>query len=74
MNVRGSTMDSGVCVARKTEVWQIKDPEERKMRKKAIKLQNETTSGFKRMPFKEAMKKIREAQQAKEINRNFTRY
>ena len=76
MNVRGSMMDSGVCVARKTEVsGMIKDPEERKMRKKAIKLQNETTSGFKRMPFKEAMKKIREAQQAKRNpTENFTRY
>ena len=59
-------MDSGVCVARKMGLsGMIKDPEERKMRKKAIKLQNETTSGFKRMPFKEAMKKIRETQEAR---------
>ena len=43
----------------------IKDPEERKMRKKAIKMQNNSTSGFKRIPFKEAMKKIREVQLAK---------
>ena len=53
----------------------IKDPEERKMRKKAIKMQNETTSGFKRMPFKEAMKKIREIQAAKRNPEdNFKRY
>tara|TARA_B100001093_G_C26786755_1_gene997023 strand:+ start:1310 stop:1474 length:165 start_codon:yes stop_codon:yes gene_type:complete len=53
----------------------IKDPEERKMRKKAIKLQNETTSGFKRLPFKEAVKKIRELQKAKRNpTENFTRY
>ena len=69
-------LDLGVCVVKKTGLYgMIKDPEERKMRKKAIKLQNETTSGFKRMPFKEAMKKIRETQQAKRNpTENFTRY
>lgn len=52
-----------------------KDPKERKMRKKAIKLQNETTSGFRRIPFKEAMRKIREIQEAKKnLNENFKRY
>ena len=52
-----------------------KDPKERKMRKKAIKLQNETTSGFRRIPFKEAMRKIREIQKAKKNpNENFKRY
>jgi len=52
-----------------------KDPKERKMRKKAIKLQNETTSGFRRIPFKEAMRKIRETQEAKKNpNENFKRY
>ena len=53
----------------------IKDPEERKMRKKAIKMQNNSTSGFKRIPFKEAMKKIREVQLAKKNPEdNFKRY
>ncbi len=69
-------MGSAVCVARKMGACgMIKDPEERKMRKKAIKLQNETTSGFKRLPFKEAVKKIRELQKAKRNpTENFTRY
>lgn len=53
----------------------IKEPEERKMRKKAIKMQNETTKGVKRLPFKEAMKKIREAQASKRNPEdNFKRY
>ena len=53
----------------------IKDPEERKMRKKAIKMQNNSTSGFKRIPFKGAMKKIREVQLAKKNPEdNFKRY
>lgn len=53
----------------------IKDTEERKMRRKAIKMQNETTKGVKRLPFKEAMKKIRETQASKRnLEDNFTRY
>lgn len=53
----------------------IKDVEERKMRKKAIKMQNETTKGVTRLPFKEAMRKIREAQVAKRNpEENFKRY
>jgi len=53
----------------------IKEPEERKMRKKAIKMQNETTKGVKRLPFKEAMKKIRETQASKRNPEdNFKRY
>jgi hypothetical protein len=53
----------------------IKDPEERRMRKKAIKLQNLTKSSVKVMPFKEAMKKIRETQEMKrKPEENFERY
>jgi len=53
----------------------IKDPEERRMRKKAIKMQNDSTSGVRRIPFKEAMKKIRESQVAKKNPEdNFKRY
>jgi len=53
----------------------IKDTEERKMRRKAIKMQNETTKGVKRLPFKEAMKKIRETQASKRNPEdNFKRY